>query len=489
MLKNISIAKWGVLLVMALAIGACTDDFTELNKNPNSPVDVPAVNILASANLATANAMAGWWNHTYLACWNQMFAKIQYIDEDKYKYRTSNMNGFWNATYLRLKDLQIVIEKTQADGFANIEAVARIMRAYNYSVLTDAYGDVPYSEALQADADVQIITPVYDTQESIYKALVAELAAAAAVLKLNEGDDLNALAAADVIYGGDVALWEKFANSLQLRLYMRMSGADPATAKTGFEAAAAKSIFESNAEDAQLDYLVDRNWWNPLYATNYTRNDFGMSKTMIDILQDAGRNDPRLPFYAQRRTFDDTYVGQPNGAASDPSLADVSMIGITFGYTETAPQVFISYAEVHFLLAEAALNGWTVPGGNHYVLGITASMEKVGVAAADLATYLTEALVAPVTRQTIGEQKWIALFPQGQEGFAEVRRTGFPALTPIEAPFYPSNPGLPFRFAYPLDEDNYNAANLEAASVGIDESGLYGNKVWWDTRPRPANGM
>ena len=487
-------AKWGALLAVILAFGGCTDDFETINSNPNSPVSVPAANILTNATIATSNHLAGWLNHTYTALWAQMFAKVQYIDEDRYAFRPSNMNGFWSVGYLTMKDLDIAATQAAEEGFTNIEAVARIMLAYNFLTATDLWGDIPYSEALTADKEGGTATPVYDSQQAVYTGLLGDLVDATALFN-PAGDDLAALAGGDIVYGGDITKWAKFANSLGLRILMRMSAVDAATAKTGIEGliAAGLPIFTSNADDARVTYLSDQNHWNPLYDANYTRTDFATSETLIDILQDAGRNDPRLPFYAQPRAADGTFVGQPNGAASNPQISNVSLIGTDFGYTESTPQVFMAYSEVQFILAEAALNGWNVgvTAAAAYDAGITASMEKVGVAAADIATYLTESLVSysgSPSAEQVGTQKWLALYPQGTEGFAEVRRTGFPN-TLVEPPgsAYPGM-GLPRRFAYPEDEVAYNEANLATASTGITND-MFGKNLWWDTRVRGASGM
>ena len=480
-------ARWGALLAIAMALGACTDDFEDINKNPNSPVDVPAANILANATIETGKDLSGSMNHMYLALWCQMWAKVQYLDEDRYLYRLTNMNDFWNGGYLVMKDLSIVIEKAEADGFTNIEGAARVMLAFNFLTYTDVYGDIPYSEALTGDKEGGTTMPVYDAQEDIYAGLLDELILAAGSFD-DAGDDVAALAATDVLYGGDVTKWEKFANSLRLRIYMRMSGVDAATAQAGIEGLASGNIFTSNDDDAQLVFLDDQNHWNELYDQNYTRTDFSTSKTLIDILQDPGRNDPRLPFYAQPRSKDSTYVGQPNGElGAGPQITDVSLIGIPYGYTKTAPQVFMSYAEVQFILAEAALNGWSVgtTAGAAYEEGIMASMDKVGVDPADRDAYLLETLVAYtglLTAEQIGIQKWLALYPQGTEGFAETRRTGFPKLTEPVGSEYPGM-GIPRRFAYPTDEYAYNSANVTEAAIGI-VSDLFGKQLWWDVRDR-----
>ena len=165
MLKHNSIKKWAGVIMLTMLVGACTDDFDTINTNPNSPVDVPAANILASVMYGTARSYAGGYNYGHLACWSQMFAEVQYIGTDRYE--DGSNNGYWNTPYLRLKDLQIVQEKATEDGFTNMDAIADIMAVVIYHVLTDNFGDIPYTEALMGDAAESNTTPVYDTQASV----------------------------------------------------------------------------------------------------------------------------------------------------------------------------------------------------------------------------------------------------------------------------------------------------------------------------------
>jgi len=507
-------------LVLVILISSCTKDFSTLNVDPNNPADVPAINVFTHAMSAGINRELGsrWMTHTYLGPWSQLFAKIQYIDEGRYTFRPTNINDFWNRTYENeLKDLQIVIEKTQEKGFKDLEAAARIMKAYFFMRTTDLWGDVPYSEALAGDTK-DILTPKYDTQQSIYNDLISELKAADGILTTAEPGQLPK---GDVIYGGDITGWRKFANSLLLRIYMRMSGADPATAQAGIEAVVSGGIYiQSNADNATMAVDGVKPYRNGLMEALETRTDQGSSRTMIDLLKE--RNDPRLPIYAQ--DIDDDYgkgvydgpdtifVGQINGdLGSGPDQSTISLLGVPIAYDPHRPYQIFTYAEVCFILAEAAQKGWSAGGSAEYWYeeGIRASLEQwsdlalaspMAGYAPDAATitedeidaYLQEDLVkwdASKGEEQIITQRWLALMPNGVQAFSLVRRTGYPAvIESYELPgtSYPGM-GVPLRFPYPMDEAARNSANLAAAKAGIHDD-MFGKPVWWDTRTTKADG-
>jgi len=508
-----------VLLVLALS---CTEDFNMLNVDPNDPTDVPATTVLTHAmNLGIDRELGdGWMNHTYLGCWSQLFAKIQYIDEDRYTFRPSNMNTFWNATYAsELEDLKIVIDKAQEKGFADLEAVGRILKAYFFQRTTDLWGDIPYSEALRGATD-GILSPKYDSQQSIYMDLISELKAAEAMLAgVEEADQLIKC---DPIYGGSVIGWRKFANSLLLRVYMRMSGVDAATAQAGIEEIISgnKPIMESNSDNCTMGVDGTKPYRNGLMEALETRTDQGSSRTMIDIL--IARNDPRLPIYAQdidddygKGNYDgpdDVFVGQINGAeGAGPAQSTISLLGVPIAYDANRPYQIMSYADVCFILAEAAFKGWNAGGTAQawYEAGIQASLEQwselalasamadfavdaATITQAEIDAYLQEDLVqwnAANGMEQICTQRWLALFPNGPQAFSLVRRTGYPAVIEsyeLPATAYPGM-GVPLRMPYPLDEEARNAANLAPAKAGIVQS-MFGKPVWWDVRTTKADG-
>jgi len=534
-----------IFLVLALvfAIGSCTKDFEEMNTSPNSPTDVPSINIFTHVIIASVGAedlggeLGGWIQHTYVGCWCQQWAKVQYIDEDKYQTRVDpgDMEGSYTN---ELFDLQVIIDKTTADIEAekqvpsntSLLAAAKIMRVWAFSYLTDLWGDVPYSEALQGLYKEGIITAKYDTQESIYTAFFNELEEANTLLSsgaINFGSG-------DLIFGGDPASWQKFGNSLKLRLLNRCAGtpwsftydmvapqADVTTsagaaAYSGADAAiaailsdpAGHPIMTSNADNAYLDY-PGLPYRNPIYETLYTRTDQGISETMVEFLK--VRNDPRLPIYAQpspKYVDGDTtvaYTGTQNGlshAASDFNI--VSLLGTAIAYDENAPVYILTYDEVEFIKAEYYMRAGGAAQAA-YEAGIAASMDRWGATTYDAATYLAQPNVDWVQAATPGEkyqliceQRWAGIFGQGVQAFHLVRRTGFPARVfefELEAAFYP-NLGLPVRLRYALNEEIYNAVNLQAAqnSQGLNllnetmfnTPGTTSNQVWWHTRLNPV---
>lgn len=505
-------------LVLVILISSCTEDFSTINTDPNEPTDVPAVNILVSAcNEGIDREVGeGWMTHTYLGPWSQIMAKIQYIDEGRYTFRPDNIDGFWDNTYRsELKDLQIVIEKAQEKGFKDLEAAARILKVYFFHRITDLWGDVPYTEALKGDEGE--LTPKYDTQQSIYTDLISELKAADGILATAEPDQLSK---GDVIYGGDITGWRMFANSLLLRIYMRMSGADVTTAQAGIEEVYSDGNYiQSNADNATMSVDGAKPYRNGLMETLETRTDQGSSKTMVDLLND--RNDPRLAIYAQdidddygKGLYDGpdtTFVGQINGdCGSGPDQSTISLLGVPIAYDPARPYQILTYAEVCFILAEAALKGWGVGDAQTwYEEGITASMEQwsdlaqsspmasyapdaAEITQAEIDAYLEEDLVkwdASKAEELVLTQRWLALMPNGVQAFALVRRTGYPAA--IESYELPctaySGLGVPLRFPYPLAEESRNGANLEEAKTGIHDA-MYGKPVWWDTRTEKVNG-
>lgn len=487
-LKNIR----NILLVafLILGIGSCTKDFEEMNKSPNSPVDVPAINIFTNAVYSSFGSELGsWLQHTYLGCWSQQWTKVQYVDEDKYE--TRDMSGYFDGPYSgELKNLTIVINKTTEEGNDRLLAAAKIMRAWNFMRLTDLWGDVPYSEALQGFQADGIIKPKYDTQEDIYLALLAELEEANTLLA---GTTVN-FGSGDIMYGGDPVKWRKLANSLKLRLLNRCAGTpwsftydmmDPQTDVTTSPGAAAYAgadadiaailanpsqypVFESNGDNATLVFpgLPYRNW---IFNTLYQRTDQGTSQTMVDWLKD--RDDPRLHIYAQPvpSSYDLSdpaedfsgldYNGFQNGSSElSAYFPGVSLIGTAIAYDEYAPVYLMTYDEVEFIKAEHYLRVANDGAAQEeYEKGIAASMSrwkcndggtvspsyKFGASQVatlpvsypvDYATYLAHPLVdwgaAPDDAhkfQLICEQRWAAIYGQGVQAFNEVRRTGFPA--------------------------------------------------------------
>ncbi len=537
------------LFMASFMIWSCTKDFEELNTNPNSPVDVPAINIFTRTQINGINRQLGGWMQTYyFGNWCQQWSRVQYINEDRYQPR--DMSGYMEGAYSDcLKNLTIVLNKTAITGETSLQAAAKILRAWNFLYLTDIWGDVPYSEALQGLDIDGTLTPKYDKQSDIYAALLAELEEANVLLS---GTTIN-FGAGDLFYGGDPVKWRKLANSLKLRMLNRAAGtpwtftynmagtqADVTTnpgaaALSTADAEIAKilgnpsqyPIFDSNDDNAFLAY-PGLPYRNPVFDGLYTRTDWAISETMVDWLK--ARVDPRLHIYGQPTPTSVAagvidYVGFQNGrnitAAPFPL---VSLLGTQVGYDETAPLYLMTYDEIQFIIAEHHMRGGRDGQAKAaYEDGIASSMERWGLAngstvfptwgkantfttgstgyPVSYTTYLAHPLVAwggtnAEKFQKINEQKWAAMFGEGVQAYSEVRRTGFPERIfeyELEGAYYP-NLGLPIRLQYALGEDTYNTNNVAAArlaqSIEAINEGMFSSdgiksQVWWHTRKNP----
>jgi hypothetical protein len=238
-------------LALALAAGACDKGLTEQNVDPNNPLYVSAPSILPEAEQAAVNrALGSNFNLTMMGLWSQSFAKIQYIDEDRYALRSTTIDNHWAGFYAGpLEDFQKIIEQGDSLSRPNWTGIATVMQQWTFQIITDTWGDVPYSEALKDSMNTR---PAYDRQQDIYHGMLGRLATASSIMTpggVTFGDE-------DAVYGGDVARWRKFSNSLRLRMAMRISNVEPARAKTEFLAALAAGggVFGSNADNAALHY-------------------------------------------------------------------------------------------------------------------------------------------------------------------------------------------------------------------------------------------
>ncbi|HEY0972322.1 MAG TPA: SusD/RagB family nutrient-binding outer membrane lipoprotein [Gemmatimonadales bacterium] len=474
-------------IALALGTAACFDDgITGINDNPNAPTEVQPQFLFPQGTTAAVSLVRGsGFDLTFTGLWSQYYAKVQYVDEDWYQIRPATIDAWWSAFYSGgLEDLQTAIE--QAGDRGGLAGPALVMRAWTVGAMTDIWGDIPFTEALQGENGT--FTPVYDPQKVVYDSILTSLKTAAELLP-GEQDYGNA----DPIYGGDNEKWELFANSLRARYGMRLSKVDPERAKAEVAAAVAAGVFTSNAQDAQLDWPGDGQNDNGWYNNFKTRDDHRVSKAILDTL--ASLSDPRIEVYAQPTAglagacAAGEYVGLPNGLSTPSALAYAgnglactSKLGEIY-YEATTPYYLMTYAEVLFIQAEAAERGWiSGSAADFYQKGIAAAMQQYGVAQADIDTYLAQARVAYKGGQAgldqIALQKWIALFGQGVEGWSEWRRTGVPNLTPVpEAKTTPKV--VARRLQYPTSEQSFNPTNQAAAEANQGGASMT-DRVWWD---------
>ncbi|WP_319502027.1 SusD/RagB family nutrient-binding outer membrane lipoprotein [uncultured Draconibacterium sp.] len=462
------------LLFASLFVG-CTKDFEETNTDPNNVTDVPTSYLMTYAQ---RQILSERYNTTGLI-YAQLFSETQYTNTSRYETDEASFNTYYTRP---LANLQQIIslntdEATKDDAAssgANVNqiAIARILKVYTFQLITDMWGEIPYSEALLGK---DAFTPVYDTQEAIYADFVTELTEAAAQIDVSapgmEGD---------IIFGGDMAAWKKFANSLKARVGIRMTEVDEATAKS-VVTSALSGAFESNDDNALYSYLADAANWNPYYDHFLTRTDYAISEPLVNYMESL--NDPRLPFYADPNDAGDI-VGMPFGLTNEDAgsitNAEISFPGIAVRSADS-PGVLLTYSEILFIKAEAAARGWiSDDAAAVFEDAITASMEFWGVDAADITAYLAqpEAVYdASNYRKSIAEQKWVSLYMDGQEAWSEWRRLDYPVLTP--APGAVEGKAIPRRRAYTQNEYDLNEENVKAAVARQGED-VMETRIWWD---------
>jgi len=468
--------RTGIVLGLALAAAACDNGLAELNENPNNPVDIGADYLFANATEATVSRVVGSsLNMDVTGLWVQHYTEHEYTQEDLYDITDGGVSTHWTNFYAGpMQDLQEVIIRGVAQDRPNTVAMGMILKGWTAQVMTDLWGDIGYSEALRG-RDSDVVTANYDTQEQVYTQLFAEMAEAAAML---DPAGLGRMANGDLIYGGDMENWRRFANSLRMRMAMRLQGVAPAVAQQQFVAAYNAGGFEDNDDSAILWYLDNGQNAHPIFSYESGRNDHSVSQMMIETLRDM--NDPRLPVYAKPNAGGN-YWGSPPATFPDPPLDSVSKIGEFYSRAD-APGVLQSYAEVLFLQAEAAERGWIAGDpAALYQAGIRAAMEFNEIPAADITAYLAQPAIAYAGGQSgleqIWLQKWIALYGNGPEAYAEWRRTATPVL--LIGPDAENDRNIPLRLFYPASEHLLNRQAVEAAE-GRQGGAVLSSPVWWD---------
>jgi hypothetical protein len=503
-------------------MSACDGDFEELNKDPNSATgDKFNPNYLfTSAQLFSSRGDKAA-SLDYCEPFVQQFATLSDAGTfdffgDKYVYHKGGNEGLWRNTFnpgtggTKLLEDAIVLSKDKP-AFSNLYHMARIWKTVIYSRLTDMYGDVPYSEANQGYY-TQNYKPKYDTQKDIYYSMLAELEDATAKLDASKG-----AVTADIIFTGDVAKWKKFGYSMMLRLGMRLQKVEPATAEAWVKKALAGGVLASVDDNAFVRF-PDKTGANQALVNDesWTLSSAGVSPgkisaTYFNFLK--SRNDPRLKYtvavysdptkVSTKNTDPAVQKGMPNGfnlatIKLDPSWDNskdqhqYSGINRDIYAKLDGPRMLITYGEVQFMLAEAAVRGWiTGDAATYYKNGVTGAMKNVAkfeatavITDAEITTYLTANPFVGVADkekayEQINTQYWAACFMNGLEAFANVRRSGYPKLTPINYPSNETDGTYPRRLRYPDDEPVYNPANY-AAAVARQGADNFKTRVWWD---------
>jgi len=492
-------------VLLIFLISSCTEDFLEMNLDPNNPTDVPLANHLAGAmidfdrgNMQISNGaitintryVAGRWGAAYNPDVSNTFANIT--------------SQGWGGYYAALADLNYIIEKaTEAEAY-NIQAAALTYRAEITQIYTDRFGEMPYTEAAKA-AEGQL-RPAYDDQPSIYNAIISDLKTAADYFKAGHTDNIGSV---DPFYNGDKAQWQKLCNSLRLRVAARISNVD----QTGAEAIISEvlgnptdyPIMEIWEDAAEITYGGQGTnygigywyWMNLLWHS-------GPTFYLVDMLED--NNDPRLERIIGKAP-EPGPEGEYNGTTEigrhpDFTIPEMSYFNENYYVVNntTGPNIHFRNSEVDFLLAEFYVRGLYAGGDaaaqQAYEDGIYSSMKEMSIMVdgspqiddADIAAYLAEPFAAwsgttEEKLEKIWTQKWIAMCFMQNEPWAEMRRTDVPNWGIARGSYYDGHNRDPFRLPYPSDEELMNSEN-SATYFERQMAGdyLWGAQLWWDTR-------
>ena len=495
-------------LLTAFGGTSCDQGFDELNVNPIAPT---TLNPLYLMNNAIIRASFPGQTLVYEEAIVQQMVTPNggVLAGGNFNQDNKFVNaGLWQRYYREVfKSTVDVLDKTRTDANrANLYQMARIWRAYAAMVLTDTYGDVPYSEAglgfLQAN-----ITPKYDAQQTIYADILKELDEASVAL-----DEAKTRETGDVLYSGDVARWRRLGYSLLLRAAMRHSKVDPATAQSYAARAVAGGLMQSNADNGVVRHTTL--YTNELGTTlnGSEANNYYLTNNFVRYLR--ANRDPRLASIAVR------YVGAKSGAeqvTARLSRDTTIQIGMPLGYDNgtivpvaagsglasfydysqldrtrlgkiDAPAFLITHAQTQLLLAEAVVRGWA-PGSaaSSYATGIRSHMEQMGsydansrVDTGAVSAYVrVNPLVTARALEQINTQYWVASFLNGPEAFANFRRSGFPALTPNPYPGRSISGAFIRRLSYVDSELSVNLSNVQQAISRQGPDNL-DTRVWWD---------
>ncbi len=508
-MKNIIKLFSGALLAASLLmLASCDAGFEEMNVNPTQANQVDPNFKLTNIQLRISGERYENWrtNLIYSSVMIQHFATLPtYWAGDKYTYIGSYSAAMWDRYYPNIaKNLEDLLLQTSEDPEdANLHHITQIVRVIMYHRLTDLYGDVPYSEAGKGFIE-GITQPKYDQQSDIYADMLAKLEAAAT--GLNPAN--RSFGSGDLMYQGNVEQWRKLANSLMLRLGMRLVKVDPGAAQSWVSKAIAGGTMTSNADIAYVPHNDPSGWRNGNGSVFLADGSPRLSKFFVDWM--VAHGDPRLEVYGVIPVAGSAPIGMPNGkiaGGSDPANGienDPSWISCDGGaepcgmdvYMQPNPMIkgqddpmfFMTYAEVELLKAEAAVRGWhSGNAATHYENGVRAAMEylsmydpNAAIDGASIDAYLTaNPYNAATGMQQINEQIWAAVLLNEYEAFANWRRTGYPQFTPVNYPGNVTGGTIPRRLRYREAEAVANPENYSAAvsQQGPDE---FTTRVWWD---------
>jgi hypothetical protein len=502
-------------LLLLSSLTGCDKGFDEINTNKVDPTALASPLILNKAIISTTYldglATLGMLTYNFAIVQQIVTPYGSSLSGGNYnQYNNANSPLVWVNFYRNvIKQLVAVTTQTKDDPMqANIYHAARIWKAYAFMILTDTYGDIPYFEAGQGYIS-EVIRPKYDPQEAIYKDILKELDEASAALDVS-----RPAVTTDILYGGNIVKWKKLGYSLMLRAGMRLTKVDEVTAKTYVAKAVAGGLFESNEDNSIIRHTAIYNNYIANHLAAREKTNFYLAAPFVNYLKE--NNDPRLPVFAVR------YVGAKGGpeqvaerASSDPkvqvgmpmgyndvtintvlatngvaSLWDFSQVNLSTVLKLDAPEFHVTYAQNQLLLAEAAVRGWvTGDPADYFMKGVRANLEqmamydpKAAIKEDAIQAYLkAHPLDKSKALEQINTQYWVASFLDGNELFANFRRSGYPALKKNPYPGAEISEDFIRRMPYPDSEIIVNLQNVNDANARQGPNDL-NTRVWWDKK-------
>ena len=459
MKKNRNITYKGLALILSVLVFTISCEKwndSEINIDPDKPADVSMNLILPGIQQSMGYNLVGNNSVRTNNIWMQIFEGTdrQSFTEGRYQIVSSDVNNLWTNIYTEIMmNSTIIIDKANDEGAEspNFAGVAQVLLATSLGISTDLWGDMPYSEAFKGGEN--ILSPVYDGQESLYGAVNTLLDQA--IGNLNNTNNAIAVSG-DVIYGGDIDKWKKAANSIKARHAIQLTKRNGNAAYSAALAAVANG-FTSNADDMLVPW-EDANR-NPIYQFMEQRTDIRMGANLIDLL--LATDDPRLPFYAEEDAD-----GNYSGSALRAQNGDASFPGPNLAAFDASTKL-MTYSELKFIEAEARLGLGQAGAQEAYEAAVAASVLRI-TGEANTAWLDANINGDPVTLEKIMTQKYIDGAGTNQP-YADYRRTGLPSLTLAPDAVISE---IPRRFPYPQGELDYNTQNVPSVTLLT--------KVWWD---------
>ncbi|QEC79871.1 SusD/RagB family nutrient-binding outer membrane lipoprotein [Mucilaginibacter ginsenosidivorax] len=522
---------YSCLLAGATLFAGCSKNFDQVNVNPTK-VSADLFNpnfLMAQAQIQFSNT--GYDQLLFQSMWSQALASTYdyYGNGDKYvasgsfqDYKARTWNNGYSATTL-IDEMKNLVKGNAA--YSNLDNCGTILRVLMLERVTDAYGDIPFSQ--EGQAKTGIFTPVFDSQKDIYASMLDQLDKACAALDASKAGPTS-----DLFYSGNVSQWKKLGYSLMLRAAMRLTKVDAATAKTYAEKAYAGGTMASIADNAKVKADYTNGNGNSDAAALLVTDDFRevrWGKTLIDYMKSSA--DPRVSAVAEisagtGKTANETkaagvstyalQTGMPNGYDLKGGTTDISKAP---GYPGTSPadasvsgdapapvgkysrpkfavyddrnryNFLLTYGETELLLAEASFRGWsTGVAATHYANALKADMETLSqfgttsVDAAAITAYVaTHPLVAGTELQQINMEYYVetATVFNFNENWNNWKRSGFPVLTKVSY----SNQfatDIPRRCDYPVTLPSTNGANYAAAVAKLSGGDSFTSRIYWD---------